>query len=73
MDHIIKIEYQNNGAIIDINGHDLKASTYARVYLNSFNFFPEADRRDAEFYGYLCLAFAFGGMSFWITISVFSK
>lgn len=69
VDNILKIEYQNTGAIRDINGIDLKTSTYARVWFYTFNFFPEIEKKDAEFYGKLCLGFIFAAIAFWLTIS----
>lgn len=59
----------NTSSIKDIHGKEIKSSTYARVWINTYNFFPAFEKRDAELYGKLTLGFIFGAISFWATIS----
>lgn len=73
LDHLLKVKYLSTGAIKDINGFDVRMNNYARIWLNTFDFFPEDLRREAELYGKLTLGFIFGALGFWLTISVFTK
>eukprot|EP00347_Sterkiella_histriomuscorum_P005396 403356774 len=69
LDQLLKIQYQNTNSIKDINGREIKQSTYARVWINTYNFFPAFEKQDAELYGKLTLGFIFAALSFWGTIS----
>ena len=73
MDQLVRIEYLNSGALIDIDGYPVKAGSYAYVWLNRQKSIDETDRQVAEFYGRLILALSCGIFSFWITLSIATR
>jgi hypothetical protein len=69
-DTLIEVKYKNTKAIYDVNGKEVKSSTYGKAWLNAGNFFKETDKLDVENYSRFILWFISGGITFWLTLSL---
>lgn len=49
-DTLLEVKYKNTKSILDVNGKEVKTSTYGKAWLNANTYFKDADKLDVENY-----------------------